>query len=251
MAHKSPTDAYRNVTSVMLPYHKSAGQIILMTAVDAATPNAQGLLNDYLSSVKAGAVAPVASQGGQLTWLQWCKLAGVTNKGLTDPTLRAEYKSAYWKATPSTTQLSALYKHLTDPSINNPLINLNISPYGGAVNAVAQSATSIPHRDAAFKMLWSVQWTDPADDNANVAWVRNSFSEVFSATGGVPVISDTTDGCYINYVDSDMRDPAYNKSTTPWSTLYYKDAYPLLQAVKKAYDPTNFFHHRMSVELPS
>jgi hypothetical protein len=146
---------------------------------------------------------------------------------------------------------AALYKHLTDPSINNPLINLNISPYGGAVNAVAQSATSIPHRDAAFKMLWSVQWSDPADDNANVAWVRNSFSEVFSATGGVPVISDTTDGCYINYVDSDMRDPAYNKSTTPWSTLYYKDAYPLLQAVKKAYDPTNFFHHRMSVELPS
>jgi FAD/FMN-containing dehydrogenase len=35
-----------------------------------------------------------------------------------------------------------------------------------------------------------------------------------------------------------------------WSKLYYKDAYPRLQQVKKRWDPLNVFRHRQSVELP-
>jgi FAD/FMN-containing dehydrogenase len=55
----------------------------------------------------------------------------------------------------------------------------------------------------------------------------------------------------VNYPDADLSDPVWNKSSVPWSTLYYKDDYPRLQRIKKKYDPRNFFRHRQSVELPS
>jgi len=251
IAHSSPTDASKNLTSVMQAFHKSGQQIALLTAIDAGTPNAQSLLNSFITSMTSGVVAPVASITSPMTWLQWTKWAGSTEKLLTDPTLRAKYKSAYFKTPPTAAQIATLYGNLTDPTINNPNINLNISPYGGATGAVPDSATAIPHRTALFKVLWSVQWTDPAQDAVNIAWARNSYKAVFASTGGVPTPNANTDGCYINYVDADMGDPTINTSGTSWSELYYKGGYAQLQAVKKKYDPTNFFHHAMSVELPS
>jgi hypothetical protein len=251
VAHKSPTDPTRFITGLIQAFHKSNGQIALLSEVDATVPNAQQMLSNFFAYIKAGVVAPVVEQQIPMPWFQFVKYTGTTNKLLNDPTLRADYKSAYWKAVPSTTQLATLFKHLTRADINNPNINLNFSPYGGATNAVPQAATAIQHRDAAFKMLWSVQWNSPADDAVNIAWARDSYAETFQDTGGVPVLNTVTDGCYINYVDSDMADPHFNRSTTGWQQLYYKDAYPRLQKVKKAYDPTNFFRHKLSVELPS
>jgi hypothetical protein len=230
----------------------SQGQIQALTMVDGSQPNAQALLDGYQAALTAnGGPQPVFTEQLEMPWLQFVKYSGTTNKLLNDPTLRATYKSAYWKQAPTATQLGALYGHLRDSGNPNPNININFSPYGGALSAVPQAATAIQHRDAAFKMLWSVQWADPTQDAVNVAWARNSYAEVFTTTGHAPVVNDVTDGCYINYVDSDMSDPTYNISGDRWSDLYYKGAYPQLQAVKKKYDPTNFFRHTMSVELPS
>ncbi|MDW4910073.1 BBE domain-containing protein, partial [Streptomyces sp. ADMS] len=67
---------------------------------------------------------------------------------------------------------------------------------------------------------------------------------------GVPVPNAVTDGCYVNYPDIDLHDPAYNKSQVPWYTLYYKNSYPRLQKIKAKYDPGNVFHHSQSVRLP-
>jgi len=96
-----------------------------------------------------------------------------------------------------------------------------------------------------------VQWVDPAQDAINIAWTRDSYRDVFSETGGVPALNNVSDGCYINYADSDLNDPVYNQSTFSWHDLYYKDGYVRLQRVKKAYDPRNFFRHRQSIELPT
>lgn len=67
----------------------------------------------------------------------------------------------------------------------------------------------------------------------------------------MPVPNGVTDGCYINYPDSDLNDPGYNTSRVPWYTLYWKDNYPRLQLAKAAWDPTNVFHHTQSIRLPS
>jgi hypothetical protein len=48
--------------------------------------------------------------------------------------------------------------------------------------------------------------------------------------------------CFINYYDVNL--PA------SWPTLYYKDRYPALQAVKARWDPRNVFNHARSICPP-
>jgi FAD/FMN-containing dehydrogenase len=64
----------------------------------------------------------------------------------------------------------------------------------------------------------------------------------------VPVPNAVTDGCYVNFPDIDLSDPAFNRSGVPWSALYYKGNYPRLRQVKTKYDPQNVFRHNQSVE---
>jgi hypothetical protein len=251
VANKSSTSPTRNLVGLIQMFHTSGGHIDMYAAVDAAAPNAQQLLDDYLAYISDGVSAPLVSAQTTTPWLQFARQTGTTNVLNNDPTLRGEFKSAYFKAAFQAAQLAALYKAMTRADITNPNLNVLISPYGGMTNAVAASATAMPHRDAAFKLLWQAQWKDPADDAVNIGWARQSFQETFADTGGVPVPNDVTDGCYVNYADADLSDPAFNQSSSTWHDLYYKDNYRRLQRVKKAYDPRNFFRHRQSVQPPS
>ena len=56
------------------------------------------------------------------------------------------------------------------------------------------------------------------------------------------------DGAFINYVDMDLADPAWNTSSLAWYDLYYKDNYPALRQAKRRWDPLNVFRHTMSVQ---
>lgn len=262
----SPTSPNRFLTSFLVMNHISNGQIGMLTQVDAGAPNAAQILNDYISYMTAGvsaspsavtgrmgdfAALPAAVTPLKLPWLQATRMTSTTNPLLNDPTLRGEYKSAYVKSAFTQDQALALYKHLTRPDVNNPDLSIQLTAYGGLASGVDPAATAAPHRGAAFKMLWSAQWNNPADDATYLAWSRESYQEVWASTGGVPVPNSVTDGCYVNYPDADLSDPLYNKSSTKWSYLYYKDNYPRLQQIKKRYDPKNVFRHRQSVELPS
>eukprot|EP00164_Ancoracysta_twista_P023238 GFYU01043362.1.p3 GENE.GFYU01043362.1~~GFYU01043362.1.p3 ORF type:complete len:119 (+),score=0.88 GFYU01043362.1:53-358(+) len=100
-------------------------------------------------------------------------------------------------------------------------------------------------------MCFQTFWSDPKDDAFYLGWLRDIYEDVFAATGGVPVPNEQMDGCYINYPDRDMADPARNRSGVPWSTLYYKDNYPRLQSVKDRYDPGNVFSHSLSIRNSS
>lgn len=120
--------------------------------------------------------------------------------------------------------------------------------YGGQVNAVGSNATAVPQRDSILKLWFSASWPNAADDEESVDWVRRFYQRVFADTGGMPVPGDRYDGCYINYPDIDSKDPAWNRSGVPWSTLYYKQSYPRLQRIKAKYDPNNIFRHALSIE---
>ncbi|GGS44417.1 MULTISPECIES: FAD-binding oxidoreductase [Streptomyces] len=266
VAHGAADGPQRFLTSFLILNHQANGQIGLVTQVDAAAPGAQRMLEEYLAymgrgvSVGRGALTrqmgdigpmPQFAAARRLPWLQATRFVGTTNPLLNDPTLRAEYKSAYMRAEFPRAHLDAMYKHLTRTDIASPNLNIQLTPFGGAVRRVGHDATAAGHRDAAFKMLWSAQWNDTADDAKYVAWTRESYQEVYARTGGVPVPDGVTDGCYVNYPDADLSDPRYNTSGVPWHELYYKDAYPRLQRIKKVYDPRNVFRHRQSVELPN
>lgn len=247
----SPTGVNRDVTSALQAFHKSNGQILLLSQLDESLPNARTIMDDYVAYVSDGVASPDFNVTSSLPWLQFVKLTGTGNALANDPTLRAKYKSAFMKGAFTPAQGAAMYRHLTRSDIANPNIHIIFQPYGGMTSSVPQQATAIQHRDAAYQAQWSALWGNPADDAANIAWVREVYAEVYADTGGVPVPNDVSDGCYVNHCDADISDPAYNRSSSPWHALYYKGAYPRLQAVKKRYDPRDTFRHRQSIELPS
>ncbi|MFF5858916.1 FAD-binding oxidoreductase [Streptomyces sp. NPDC012751] len=266
VAHRGPDDPNRALISQLVLNHRSAGQVGLLALVDATAPDAEQILGDYLKhighgiSVEQGALTrhmgdlpalPQFAAPRRLPWLQAVRMLGTTNGVLNDPTLRAEYKSSFMRATFPDSHLAALHKHLTRDDIDNPNISVQLTSYGGRINAVDPAATAAPHRDAAFKMLWQVFWNDPADDDRYIAWARECYGEVYADTGGVPVPNEVTDGCYVNYPDIDLGDPRFNTSSTPWHDLYYKGNYPRLQRVKAKWDPRDVFRHSQSVQPPT
>jgi FAD/FMN-containing dehydrogenase len=263
--HLEPGTPNDHLVSMLALNHKSNGAIGLVTQVDATIPNARRLLDDFLSAMTAGLdvshqpltvpmaelpAMPEFAEPRRMPWLQATRYLGTSNLTLNDPSLKGDFKSSYYRVAMPAGHIDAFYRHLTREDLVNPTASVLLSSFGGRVNAVAPEATAAPHRAAAYKAAWMIWWIDPADEARSLAWIREFFHGVYAATGGVPVPNDVTDGCYVNYPDIDLHDPAFNTSGVPWHELYYKDNYPRLQQVKKRYDPRNFFHHSQSVELP-
>ncbi|WP_251054520.1 FAD-binding oxidoreductase [Streptomyces sp. ISL-66] len=261
-----PGGVYDNLVTMLALNHKSNGYIGLITQLDATIPDAEGVLNRFLGEMTAGldiAHQPLTTAMGELSampelakprrmpWLQAARYLGTTNPTLNDPSLKGDFKSSYYRTAMPDAHVDAFYRHLTRDDLVNPTASVLLSSFGGQVNAVAPGDTAAPHREAAYKAAWMIWWTDPADEAKSLQWIREFFHGAYADTGGVPVPNAVTDGCYVNYPDIDLHDPAYNTSGVPWSTLYYKDNYPRLQQVKKKYDPRNVFRHSQSIQLPT
>ena len=101
----------------------------------------------------------------------------------------------------------------------------------GAVQRVASDATAFAYRDVDFaRSVIAGMWEDPADNDANIAWVRDDFRplEPYSAEGG-----------YINFMDHDDQDRVGTN---------YRGDYERLVAVKSKYDPDNVFHLNQNIK---
>ncbi|MBW8797383.1 MAG: FAD-binding oxidoreductase [Streptomyces sp.] len=262
-ANSAPDSPYRHLSSLFNVSSKAHGSLGMFTQVDATVPDARKLLDDFFAAITAGTgltAKPMAKANGEIPhladlaeprempWLNATRMVGTNNPTITNPTSRAVHKSGYMRKNFSDQQITALYRYMTRPDFENPDTMLVLFSFGCQVNAVGQNDTANAQRDCAFKMTFQTFWPDAADDDFYLEWIRGLYAEFFAETKGVPLIGDRTDGCYINYCDTDMADPRYNTSGVPWHTLYYKDNYPRLQQVKRRWDPTNFFHHALSVE---
>ena len=262
-ANSAPDSPYRHLSSLFNVSSKAHGSLGMFTQVDATVPGARKLLDDFFAAITAGTgltAKPMAKANGEIPhladlaeprempWLSATRMVGTNNPTITNPTSRAVHKSGYMRKNFSDHQIAALYKYMTRPDFENPDTMLVLFSFGCQVNAVGQNDTANAQRDCAFKMTFQTFWPDAADDDFYLEWIRGLYAEFFAETKGVPLIGDRTDGCYINYCDTDMADPRHNTSGVPWHTLYYKDNYPRLQQVKRRWDPTNFFHHALSVE---
>jgi FAD/FMN-containing dehydrogenase len=246
--------------------HMSNGSVSVLVQVDGDAPDAERLLTDFVTALRDGVTTGVQAMrdnGGEygpmprlvtpqrLPWFHSVRLLGTNSPLLANPTLRADHKSAYHRKGYTEAEVSVIYKHLTSSAIDNPNAMLLLLPYGGRTNAVDPAATAASHRSSVFQSLCQTFWSDPADDAENLAWLRGFYSELYGATGGVPVPGDRTDGCYVNYPDTDLSDPAHNSSGVPWHDLYYKSNYARLQRIKAEWDPRDVFRHAQSIRLPS
>jgi len=100
---------------------------------------------------------------------------------------------------------------------------------GGAIARVPASDSPYANRDAALDCFPIAIWDNPADDEANIGWARHLWNAVrpFS-TGGVYANNLGDEG------DERVRD-AYGAN------------YARLAAIKKQYDPTNFFRLNQNI----
>jgi hypothetical protein len=89
---------------------------------------------------------------------------------------------------------------------------------------VAPDATAFSHRNARYDLVILSGWTDPADDDRNIAWTRELWDALAPYSLGA---------IYVNSVVDD--DEATVK------TAYRDDTYRRLTELKAKYDPTNFF----------
>jgi hypothetical protein len=229
-ANSSPSSPYAGLSANLHAFHKSAGHISMTT--QAAGP-AFSLLQTFLTQISAGV------PGGSTTILTLPWLQATQTLNTAGANQRSKHKSAYMIAPFPEDQVQAIYTALTDTHFANSQAQVQIDSYGCQVNAVAPQTTAVAQRSSIMKLQYHTSWAQPQGDDANLNWIRGFYTSVYSATGGVPASNQVTDGCYINYCDVDL--PA------TWPTLYYKDGYPALQAVKAEWDPLNVFNHAQSI----
>jgi len=137
----------------------------------------------------------------------------------------------YWKAN--------FVKELTDEAIaahlehgpRVPVVNstVHIYPINGACHRVAPDATAFAYRDATFATVIAGMWPDPAQNEANIAWVRDFYDDT---------APHSEEGGYVNFMADDDQDRV---------RVNYKENYDRLVAVKRKYDPDNLFHLNQNI----
>lgn len=222
----------------------------LMTHVDATAPGAAALLADYGAALTRGTGVTVSFEPREVPWLASTKVEG-SGTLLYDPTLRSALKTAWLRKGLTNAQFASIYRNLRRPDAPSANGIFQLVSVGGQINAVPRVATASVHRDAVMFGEFESFWSKAGDDAANMAWLRDLYGQAFAETGGYPVPGELVDGCYINNPDTDITDPAINRSGVDWTRLYFGENYPRLQQVKARWDPTDFFRHAQSIRRPA
>jgi FAD/FMN-containing dehydrogenase len=113
------------------------------------------------------------------------------------------------------------------PSIMSGLI---VEHLHGKITRIGATDTAFPHREPGYNLVLIAEWLDPADDDANIAWAKESFAALD------PHLADSA---YVNYLGDD--DGARVRAA-------YGPNWDRLVAVKKRYDPDNVFHLNHNID---
>lgn len=97
---------------------------------------------------------------------------------------------------------------------------------GGAINRVGPTDTAYAERSALWMSSIDGNWEHAADNEANVAWVRESFKQI------APYSNGTT---YTNFTGQ------ADETAGPLAATAYGANMARLSLIKAQYDPDNFF----------
>jgi len=135
-------------------------------------------------------------------------------------------KSGYFK-TLSDENVSTMMEALVrNPSLSN---EIELAYLGGAAARVAPGETAFGDRSSPFVLNLLGNWLDPAEDAANIAWIRGLFAQLRPAM---------TPGVHINFMSGDEGDRVSEA---------YRGRWERLRAIKTTYDPLNFFRLNQNV----
>jgi FAD/FMN-containing dehydrogenase len=117
------------------------------------------------------------------------------------------------------------------PKIPTVQSTVHIYPIDGAPQRIGRGDTAFSYRDASFSTVIAGMWPDPADNEKNIAWVRQYFQALHPHSSG---------GAYINFMSDDEGQDRVKAS--------YRENYQRLVEVKTKYDPTNLFHMNQNIK---
>jgi FAD/FMN-containing dehydrogenase len=111
----------------------------------------------------------------------------------------------------------------------SPHCEIFVGSIGGQTARVAADAMAYSSRDANYVMNVHGRWESAAEDDRCIAWAREFFakSQPFASAGA-----------YINFLTEDESDRV---------AFAYGKVYDQLVALKKKYDPTNFFRMNQNI----
>ena len=138
----------------------------------------------------------------------------------------------YWKSAFFTELSDAAVQTMVDafeaaPSIMTGML---IEHFHGAVCRVDSAATAFPFRDPGYNLVLTGQWSDPADTDVNVAWVRDTFTALEPYTAP---------SAYVNYLGDDESARVVSA---------YGSNFDRLVEIKRRYDPENVFRLNHNID---
>ena len=105
-----------------------------------------------------------------------------------------------------------------------------IDQYGGAVARVPDDATAFSHRHAAYDLIVLGIWSDPAQTEEHTEWARGLWS----------ALEPHHQNVYVNFLMEEGEERIRQ--------AYGAEKYDRLKALKRKYDPDNFF--RLNQNIP-
>ncbi|MET0801878.1 MAG: FAD-binding oxidoreductase [Actinomycetota bacterium] len=137
----------------------------------------------------------------------------------------------YWKANFVTELTDEVIAAHLEHGAEVPVVNstVHIYPINGACHRVAPQDTAFAHREANFAAVIAGMWPDPAQNEANTAWVRDYYEST---------APHSDDAGYINFMADDDRNRI---------KANYGENYDRLVEVKRSYDPDNLFHLNQNI----
>lgn len=109
-------------------------------------------------------------------------------------------------------------------------LEIDFHHLGGAITDVDGSATAFAHRTAQFAYDIPTAWDNSVDDDLMIAWTKRTAQALDAHTAGVSYLNVEPDtGLAVN--------------RRGWGGNWQR-----LSAVKRQYDPTNFFHVNPNIE---
>jgi len=124
--------------------------------------------------------------------------------------------------------VDVLVAHATQPV--SPFSQMILMAGGGAIARVPEDATAFGQRTAPWNMHYLSMWSDPADDDDNIAYTR----ALAHALGRW-----TTGRAYLNFI----ADVAPGRV----EAAYGPEKYARLQQIKRVWDPENVFRHNQNI----
>jgi FAD/FMN-containing dehydrogenase len=139
----------------------------------------------------------------------------------------------YWKSTYLKMLDDSVIREITAGLSERPseMTFASIWVVGGAVQRIAANATAFGDRSMPYMLSLDAIWSQPRDDEANIAWVRAFWTDMQRHSTG---------RLYLNF-------PGHGEGADLVRNAFGAETYARLQQVKRRYDPENLFRMNQNI----